>query len=111
MKAKGSSRDHPESVVEALDASIGVSGADVAQDAFEVCSHGAPELDEGLELGALCPGEPVLKEGPSLLDVVHVEDLGEPLLQLVGATDSLVGLPDTLQLGSAPVGQSAGGCG
>ena len=58
MQAVAAVAEQPDLVVEAFQAGVGEAEADRGEDPGAVAAYGAPELDEGREFGARCPGQP-----------------------------------------------------
>lgn len=81
VKAEGSSRDHPELVVEAVDEAVGEPLLEVGDDAVESLADRPGDLHEGFERRAGGPGGPVADGARCVAGLPVVEGLGERLLE------------------------------
>jgi hypothetical protein len=108
VEAEGASGDGAGLAVEALDAAVVQAGGDVGDDAVEVGADGLRELLEGPEARPSRPADPILEATAGDVDLAAVEDLGERLLEQVGAVERLVGLLDDGELGLLVDGEVPG---
>ncbi len=94
VKAEAAVGDQADAAVESLQASVDQAEGDRGEDAVTVQSDGARKLDERVELGSGCPGQPgieMLGRRSGILELVEQPQL---LLQQEGAVERAVGLLD-----------------
>ncbi len=90
MEAVGAARDGADLAVQALARSVREPGGDVAEDAIDVLADRPGDLAERFEPGVQGPADPVEELLPGDSGLPAAEDVGEGLLEQVGAVQRAV---------------------
>src|ERR1017187_6516773 len=98
VEAEAAVADEADAAVETFESAVVEAEADGVEDPVAVTADGAGELDERLEPGSRCPGEPGVEVCRRERRVVEVVEQPEFLFEQERAVERLVGLLDFAEL-------------